>query len=255
MKEIGSKKSSISLDEEWAELSAELCGPRFIKSLGDFIKSNRVQTLLECACGDGHVLNGISKIIRSGVGIDSSDYFIRRAQDQNSQPNLIFKKLDVLRIDRDDDLKNHFFDAVIMRGNSISSLGAWGTNIETFNSKRCEQAVREALIKMWGKIRDGGLLYLDVARQEDIDKGSHDFKIDIGEIHLVAQINLDIEKKRRDVFGDGMVNGKAFSGGSSSYLINPKELKDVLVELLHPMEIWSPNEVKDSMYKIICARK
>lgn len=254
-KESSLEKPTITLSEEWAALSAELCGPEFLKSLGDFFESKQVRTLLECACGDGYVLRGIAGKINSGIGIDSDDYLIKRAQEQNHAPNLVFKKLNILDMDKDRDIANKSFDAVMLRGNGVTSLGAWGTNQETFNSKQCEQMIQIALMKMWDKLGEDGLFYIDVTKQSDIDKGSHTLQIDLGSVHLTGVITIDVDRKRRDVFGHGTVNGKSFHGGSSSYLIGHTELKKLLNELLHPKEIWTPNEISDAMYEVICMRK
>lgn len=254
MEERDSQNSSITLSEEWAELSAELCGPEFVKSLGGFFKSNHIRTLLECACGDGHVLRGIARDIERGVGIDTDDYLIQRARGRNQEANLIFKKMDILEMGKNDQLNNKF-DAVMLRGNSITAIGAWGTNKETFNAKRCEEMIPVVLMAMWDKLEKGGLLYLDVTKQKDIDNGNETLHLDLGNVHLVGEVAIDVERKRRDAFGYGTVNGKPFRGGSSSYLLGPHELKEILMELLHPEEIWIPGDIHDAVYEVICARK
>ena len=246
---------TISLSEEWAELSAELCGPEFLKSLATFFENNGAHHVLECACGDGHVLNGLAGQGISGIGIDMDDYLIDRAAQIHNDPRIKFKKLNILDLDKDEELRNQKFDAVILRGNSITALGAWGTDKATFNPDRCQKAIEQALTTMWGKVKEGGILYLDVTRQEDIDKGGHEMKIDLGNVHLTGVITIDQAKKRRDAYGHGTVNGKPFDGGSSSYLISPDELRELVQKLLQPQKIWTPAEVKDNTYEIICVSK
>ncbi|MFA6099835.1 MAG: class I SAM-dependent methyltransferase [Patescibacteria group bacterium] len=252
---INIEKPSIPLSEEWAELSAAFCGPELIKSLGDFFEKNNVRTILEAACGDGHVLHGLSQTGIDCVGIDSDDYLLNRAKQINGDPKISYKKLDVTDLDKDEELRDKQFDAVMMRGNSITALGAWGTDKTTFNPEKCYQMIQATLIKMWSKVKDGGILFLDVTRQADIDQGDHEQKINLGDIHLTGVITIDQAQKRRDVFGYGTVNGEYFNGGSSSYLITPDELKTLLVELLKPQKVWQPTDVQEPLYEVICAKK
>lgn len=245
----------MSLSEEWAELSAALYGPEFIKSLANFLTAQNVKTILECACGDGHVLNGLADKIESGVGIDTDEYLIGCAKRGKHPVNITYKKVDVTDMDNDPDLRGEMFDAVMMRGNSTTSLGAWGTDKNSFSPERCDNLLREALIKMWRKVKRGGILYLDVTKQEDIDRGDHTLNLEVGSVRIVGEIIIDRKHKRRDALGHGMVRGRLFNGGTSTYLIGPGELKEIIKELLNPREIWTPTEVKDAMYEIICARK
>ena len=73
----------ITLSEEWAELSKSLCDQKFIDSLVKFLKSQRVSTVLECACGDGHILINLAKAGISGIGIDTDKFLIERAKKNN----------------------------------------------------------------------------------------------------------------------------------------------------------------------------
>lgn len=248
-------ETPVTLSEEWATLSEALCSPEFIQSLSYFFVAQKVRSLLECACGDGFVLASIAKNIHAGIGIDSDTYLIQRAKRKHHCSNIEFKELDILRIDTEESTKRKQFDAVMLRGNSITAIGAWGSNKETFDAKKCERYIREALLKMWGKVRHNGFLYLDVNRQQDIDKGNYSLEINTDNVHLSGEISIDREYKRRDVFGHGTVNGKSFTGGSSSYLISPDELQSLINELLHPKDIWTPLEVKETTYQVLCIRK
>lgn len=245
----------VTLSEEWAELSSFLCKPEFIDSLANFFKAQNIKNILECACGDGHVL---SKIVSSGItgeGIDNDDYLIKRAERKNSSPDIKYKKMSVLDLDAGTPMSGKHFDAVMCRGNSITAFGCWGSTPETFNAEESWKALAEGLQQMWRRVKDGGLLYLDVTKQEDIDAGNQQVAINSDVINLKGSIVIDKDHNRRDVFGHGTVNGKPFNGGSSSYLICPQELRELIIKLLKPKEIWTPKEIKDDTYEIICARK
>ena len=249
------KIEPMGLSEEWAELSAVLCSPEFINSLANFLRKEKVKTILECACGDGHVLSGLAGNIESGIGIDQDDYLIGCAIKNNKNKNIKYRKADLLNLDKDPILASQTFDAVICRGNSIPNIGAWGTNPITFNPGVCQRSIEQALKQMWARVKDGGILYVDITRQEDIDKGNYRPTIKLGDVDLKGVVTLDIENKRRDVYGEGIVKDRPFKGGSSTYLITPNELQTIIYKLINPKEIWVPTEVQDTLYQVICVRK
>ena len=59
----------MSLSEEWALLSREMYGQKFIDELAEFLQKQKVRTILECGCGDGYVLNGLAQKGFSGIMI------------------------------------------------------------------------------------------------------------------------------------------------------------------------------------------
>lgn len=246
---------TISLSEEWAELSAALCTPEYIRSLGTYFKTYGVKNILECACGDGHVLRGLGQEGLVGIGVDPDPYLFQRAQAMNKNPEISFYNLSVAELETDSALGQQQFDAVMCRGNSVTAFGAWGTTAETFDAAKSELMLRQALKIMWGRLRKNGVMYLDVTRQEDIDRGNHALRLDLGDIHIQGEITIDDQFRRRDAFGQGTVKGRSFRGGSSSLLIGPTELKQMLIGVIKPKDIWTPTEVQDAMYEIICARK
>jgi len=245
----------VTLSEEWAELSTFLCKSEFINSLVNFFKAQNIKNILECACGDGYVLSGVVGDGITGVGIDNDDYLIKRAERKNSSSDIEYKKMSVLDLDANPTMSRKNFDAVMCRGNSITAFGCWGSTPETFNVEESWEAMIEGLQQMWRRIKDGGLLYLDVTKQEDIDAGNQTLAVNSGAINLKGTIVIDKDHKRRDVFGNGTINGKLFNGGSSSYLISPNELRELVIKFLKPKEIWTPKEIKDDIYEVICARK
>lgn len=245
----------ISLSEEWAELSKSFCDPEFIHYLAKFLKNQKVSNILECACGDGHVLFGLAKEGISGVGIDTDKLLIRRAKKINSSKHIKYKNTSILSLSDDSATSTKYFDAVMCRGNSITALNSWGSTPKTFSPKKCQQAIKIGLKQMWDRVKLGGILYLDTTKQKDIDRGNYEILIKNDNLKIKGFIKIDKKYKRRDVFGYGIVNGKQFDGGSSSYLISPEELRRLIIKLLKPKKIWTPKEIQDKNYEIICVKK
>jgi SAM-dependent methyltransferase len=238
----------MSLSKEWALLSREMYGSEFVDELTEFLQKQNVRTILECGCGDGYVLQGLAKKEFWGVGVDASPEMVALALENHQHPNISYKQMSWLNIG---DLGGQF-DAVICRGNSLSAVASWGS--EHLNLDEARKKIEESIDIFFQKLKFGGLLYLDTCSQEELDKKGGDVEIKTPNIQLMGKIEYDLQRMERRVFGSGTVFGEYFSGGSTSYLLTPKELESI-VTTYSPSVVWHPKLVNERNYDIICAKK
>lgn len=238
----------MSLSKEWVLLSRAMYGQEFIDELSDFLHKQKVKTILECGCGDGNILHGLALKNFEGIGIDADKEMIGMAKGYNLHKNIRYKLMDWRNLDQLPDV----FDAVICRGNSISIAG-WGKE-EKFNSERAKQLIAKNIELMLKKVKSGGLFYIDITSQTEIDMGDHEIKIDFPDISLNAKITYDWKNRIRRTYGKGIVHNEPFEGGANSYLITPKELEDLIIGF-NIKNVWHPDIKNEKNYYVICARK
>jgi len=237
----------ISLSKEWALLSREMYGQKFIDELADFLQKQNVKTILECGCGDGYVLHGLAKKGLGGRGIDENPEMIALALENHQHPNIYYKQMNWL----DRDLEGRF-DAVMCRGNSLSAVVSWGN--EHPNLREAKGKIGESINLFFQKLKEGGLLYVDTCSQEEVDRNGGNIEIITPNIQLRGNVEYDWQKMERRVFGRGKVFGEDFSGGSVSYLLTPKELEEI-VRSHSPSVVWTPKLKHEQNYHIVCAKK
>ena len=238
----------ISLSQEWAILSRYFYGQEFIDELAEFLKREKINELLECGCGDGNVLRGLAEKGFHGLGIDTSSEMISMALKYNQHPNIIYQKLNWLDLEK----ITRNFDCVMCRGNSLTSCVSWEK--QEINQEEAKKAITKSLELMFEKLNPWGLFYLDTISQREIDNNGGELEFHYPNLYLKARIEYDWHRRIRRTFGQGVVNGEQFSGGSYSYLIRPQEMMD-LVKSFHPSKIWSQNLAHEINYQVICVRK
>lgn len=235
----------ISLSREWAILSNELYKQDFIDELAGFLNQYNIRTLLECGCGDGHILKGLAEKGFQGIGVDSNLEMIELALNNNPNPNISYELMSWLDINH----INKNFDAVICRGNSLSAVASWGDNHINPESKNM---IKKSIDLFFKKLKQRGLLYLDCCSQDEINRNGGDVEIKTSHVQLSGKIEYDWKNMERRVFGRGIVLGEEFQGGSASYLLTPNELEN-LVRDHNPSYVWHPKLVYEKNYEIICA--
>ena len=245
-------RSELSLSQEWDTLSRAMYGKDFIAELAELFKSHNVKTILECGCGGGHILAGLAERGFDVVGIDSDKEMIDIARKNYSK--LKFELMNWLDLN----LLSAKFDAVMCRGNSLTNVDSW------FNRKLAPShnliaklsSIKTSLKIMWGKVRKGGLLYIDTISQKEIDSNGGNVNFSRDGINLCGRIIHDWENRERIINGLGIVNGKKFSGGTVSYLIKPSEMKILMADLRpKPSRIGEPNLKNEVNYCVVCAKK
>ncbi len=234
----------ISLSREWAMLSRAIYGQEFIDELAEFLRKNGVKTILECGCGDGYILHGLAERDFSGLGIDSDPEMIEMALQENTHPSIGFKQMDWLDLYA---LKKSY-DSVICRGNSLSNASTWKKEKSEFDTRTARDSIIKSIAEFFKKIKNGGLLYLDTISMPEIDE------VNVGNIHLMGEIEYDWERKMRCIHGGGRLGDEDFYGGSVSYLLLPEELQE-MIKLHKPSRIWSPKFEHEKIYHVICAKK
>jgi len=237
----------MSLSKEWAFLSREMYGQKFIYELAEFLKKQQVKTLLECGCGDGHILYGLAKKEFRGIGLDASQEMIALALENHQHPDISYRHMNWLNLR---ELKEQF-DAVMCRGNSLSTVTSWGK--EHINQREARSKIEESISLFFQRLKKGGLLYVDCVSQEEIDKQG-EIEIQTPNIQLKGKIEYDWQNMERRVFGSGKVFGEDFSGGSATYLLTANELERI-VKSHNPSVVWRPKLVNEKNYDIVCATK
>jgi len=234
----------ISLSKEWALLSKSVYGQEFIDELAALLKKYNVRTILECGCGDGHILNGLAKQGFSGLGIDLDPEMIALALQQNTHPNISYKQMNWL------DLRNleDCFDAVICRGNSLTAVVSWDK--EHVDIELARRKIEESVRLFFSKLKPNGLLYIDTCSLNDVG----DVALKTKDFDLKGTIEHDFKRKERRFYGSGIVQGEYFSGGSTSYLLNVDELEEI-IRSCNPSSIFRPKLVHEKHYDIVCALK
>ena len=243
--------SEISLSREWIFLSEKLWGDTFISELFEFLNNYKVKTLLECGCGGGHTLKGLAEKGVKCVGIDNDEEMINYAQNNNSHPLVEYIKMNWL----DSRLINQTFDVVMCRGNSLSSVAGWNMTKDNFDKNKAEKLMIESLETMFKKVKNGGLLYMDTISQKEIEQSGGKLEINIDGISLRGKIEHDWKRRMRSIYGSGVIYGKKFSGGNTSYLMTPDELVFLIKKFCNPSEIWMPIFKNEIMYQPVCAKK
>ncbi|UZE93993.1 MAG: class I SAM-dependent methyltransferase [Candidatus Pacearchaeota archaeon] len=240
----------ISLSREWISVSKAIYGQEFIDELAEFLRQQKVKIILECGCGGGHILHGLVNKGFYGLGIDSNKEMINHALRNYKNLNIKYKQMNWLNID---ELKENF-DAVICRGNSLVFVTSWEKKKQDFDPNVAKDCLVKSINKFFEKIRDGGLLYVDTISQIEINNNGGPIEFKTEKIQLKGKIEYDWKRRIRYIYGGGKVNGKEFYGSSTSYLITPKELEDI-IKTFNPSAIWTPELVHEKDYHVICARK
>jgi SAM-dependent methyltransferase len=242
-------KSQISLSKEWSVLSKASHNKKFIVDLSNFLRIQGVKTILECGCGDGYVLSELAKRGFIGLGIDSDKELLEVAKKQNSNKNNSYKLMSWLDLDK----IREKYDCVMCRGNSLCSVVSWSN--DEIGIENARKYIIRSLELFFNRLKPNGLLYVDNISQKEINMGDN-FKIPLiyPKIDIEAEITHNWKSRIRTTFGKGYVHGKYFEGGSSSYLLAPKELEE-LIQSLNPKEIFTPEKIRDNFYQIVCAKK
>ena len=238
----------ISLSQEWAILSRHMYGQEFIDGLAEFFRQQEIRELLECGCGDGHVLKGLAEHGFHVVGIDASSEMISMALEHNQHPDIRYQQLNWLSLYMIDPT----FDCVMCRGNSLTQCVSWER--QQFDPHTAEKYLVKSLDLMFGKLNPGGLLYLDTISQKETDNEGGEVEFNFENFYLEGKIKHDWKTRTRRTSGRGLINGEEFSVTSCSYLIKPQEMID-LIRLYNPSKIWTPNIPHETNYQVICARK
>jgi hypothetical protein len=144
------------------------------------------------------------------------------------------------------------FDVVICRGNSLPYITSWENRY--LNSDLKKEDVKRSIGYFLERLRLGGLLYLDTCSQYELDNGGRNVEINTEKVKLSGSINYDNDKRIRIVTGSGIILGEPFEGRSTSLVITPNELEDI-VRSCKPSVIWHPRLISEKNYDIVCASK
>jgi len=241
------KKAKMSLSKEWSVISEKSYGEEFIKELSGFLKEQKVQSILECGCGSGHILKGLAQEGFDCLGIDDDLEMIAAAKSEKV-PKARFMRMNWLRLGR----FGGQFDAVVCRGNSLPYAVSW--NRKEIDPEKAQKAVVESLQKMWVKVKPGGILYIDTVPKAEVEKGGGPVKFDAPGVNLEGTVEYDLEHRIRHMKGGGTIHGEEFEGEAYSYVILPEEIESILRDL-GAEKVWSPELENEKNYQIICARK
>ncbi len=238
----------MSLQTAWAYISRELYGEEFIEELAGFLQKQRVKNILECGCGDGHVVHGLAQRGFNGLGIDSDPEMFSLALKDNQHPNIKYNCLGWLNLG----ILKEQFDAVICRGNSLPCISGWGDfNVEP---KKTREEIRKSIGLFFGKLKKGGLLYLDTCPEVEINSYGREIEINSRDTHLLGTISYEQNRQVRRIEGNGIIHGEPYQGVSTSLVIHPNELEQMVSEH-SPSAVWHQKLVNENNYEVICAKK
>jgi len=240
----------MSLSQEWSALSEAMHGEDFITELAAFLRHHGAKRILECGCGNGHVLEGLARCGFCGVGIDAEPEMITMAQALHSHPEICYLKMNWLDLDQ----LGQTFDAVICRGNSLTYVNSWGKEKRDFEPETTRLLIEKSIRIMYRHLKPDRVLYLDTISQREIALGSQEVAIRLPGIELLGRIEYDRQKRTRYIAGSGTVHGRDFCGDSICYLLTADELVDIL-RSLQPAKIWRPKLAHEPNYDVVCARK
>lgn len=240
----------ISLSREWASLSRAMYGQEFIDELADFLRHHNIKTILECGCGDGYILHGLAEKGFSGMGMDGNQEMIALALQNTQHPNIKYKQMNWLDISQ---LKEQF-DCVMCRGNSLSHVASWDMEESCFKPELAKENLEKSIKLFFERLKSSGLLYIDTISSAEIALGNRDIKLNFPNIQMGGRIEHFPERRIRKTYGEGVVNGEFFKGGTVSYLLTPNELEET-VRSFNPKRIWSPEFKHEKNYQVICAQK
>jgi len=242
---------TISLSATWTAISSAMYDQSFINDISNLLKRQGAQKILECGCGNGHILKGLADNGFWGIGIDLDKEMIEMALKRNNHPQIRYYHMNWLDVAQ---LKETF-DAVMCRGNNVSVGYCWGMSSENFDPKIAREVLIKSLKEIFAVLNPDGLLYLDTTSQKEIDNNGGEKKIDVGDIHIESLISYDWSRRLRSVYGKGWVGDKYFEGTGISYLITLDELKNLIQKVCVPEKIWFPDVPSEINYQPICVKK
>lgn len=224
-KQIRPEKSELTLSEEWNFISRLLYDRRLFESIDSLLKENKVNSVLELACGNGNFLVELKKRGYDIKGIDSDPFLIGEAKKLIKDDSFIM--LDVVNIDK---LKGDY-DCIICRGNSLGGLCSWNATEEMeINYQTFIGFIRNLFMKIYLKLSKDGIIYLDtVSLDNDCDIVK--LEINTGNIFISGKRETNFQSRRSYTFGEGIINSKYFKGGSSGFYISPEEIVSLLREV------------------------
>jgi len=240
----------MSLSQEWSAISEAMYGEDFIAELAVFLGKSGVDRILECGCGNGHILEGLARRGFYGVGIDAEPEMIGIANKEHIHPNVTYRLMNWLNLDQLDET----FDAVICRGNTLAYVNSWGKVKRDFEPETTRFLIEKSIGIMYHQFKPSGILYLDTIASDEITQGNHDIRLRLPGIELAGRIEYDWQKRARYISGSGTVYGREFRGDSICYLLTVDELVEIL-RSLQPTEICRPKLAHEPNYDVVCVRK
>lgn len=215
--------------EMWDICIKFLWDQKYVDSLASFLKERGVRTILDCGGGTGFPLIDLAK---RGFAASYSDVdpiaigiFKKKCRENNLKipvyaSNWLNLSKNVLRK----------FDALMCRANSLGYMDSWNGGPVTPATKINIQTALNEFRKL---LSQGGILYVDVAREEDFKKVR--LAEDLGEkiiddtkISLRWELEHDTKKKIRFWRISLKKGGRLYKFERQSYLLRHSELEKML---------------------------
>ncbi len=242
----------LTLSKHWMKLSEMMYGEQFIDELAQLLREHTAQHVLECACGGGHILEGLGQRGFTGIGIDADPEMIEAAY-MRTVPGIEFRHLDWSRVEE----VPGQFDLVMCRGNSIGYAGMWNKDEPDFDRERSEEMLERSIDVFFAKTKPGGLLYIDTTGDDEIVKMANDDDRIIlpgTDFHLDGKLEYDHPRRMRKTSGTAKWGNQVFQGGSVGLLVTPAELEELLRKR-NPQQVFRPALPHEQHYTAVCAIK
>lgn len=241
---------------ELIDLYLEVCTDRelVVDHLEELLRSFAHGPVLDCAVGTGFITLELIERGHNIVCADGSVAMLERFKRKARQLGLDVKPV---RLDWSE-LAGSFpdvFDLVICRGNSLVYAGVWDQD----DPEADPAAVSEALKSMYGALRPGGSIYVDIPA--DISVGGS-MLIDHPEVE-VDGVRVAVEEEIQQLKRDGLrrwdvsmrVNDESYHFMRHSLAISDEELRGALLEAGFIDVLPLVGNTLRRHYKVFTARK
>ena len=246
-----------NLPQLWQITLQFLYDKQYIDSLVAFLHGQKVQTVLDCACGTGFPALELKKANFDVYCTDGSEAMIRQFRHKLKEagldiPNKVSDWHDLAELGRK-------FDAVLCRGNSFIYVDSWdeGTALDT---KNFLSRGLKSLQQMYAVLNEGGMLYIDMPSKKEYEHGPvvvenlGERLIDEKSTKLTWSVQHDWANRVRIVHSERRVGTERFEHDYYSFLLKHEELR-LLLEQAGFTDIRQVTLAGENGYDIYIAKK
>ncbi len=203
----------------------------YLEGLERFLRSYQVESVLDCAGGIGFPVLELKKRGWDVSYADGSAAMVRRFLEKQVVEKVVIPSYSSDWRELSQKVPGTF-DALLCRGNSLVYMDSWGVG-PVLTPGLWE--IQIALGEFFKKLKPGGVLYLDIYREDQRDNGvSRDLGEKIVAGHKVSldwQINCDHFSRRRIWTVDLSVDGQSQRFELCSFLLYHAELITLLYKV------------------------
>lgn len=215
----------------WDISLAFLYDQLFVDSLAGLLKQLGVSKILDCSCGTGFPALALKQLGFDVWATDGSAAMVDKMREKMRAEGVEVPQ----RVLQWEDLSglNQTFDVVLCRGNSFIYVDSWddGSKLDT---KEFLARGQRALEAMYGTLRTGGHLYIDMPSRREYESGDEVFEdlgrrtVDGKAMSMSWLVKHDWVKRVRSVRSTRTVDGQIYEHDYYSFLLKHEEMKALL---------------------------